>query len=123
VTAAEIGNPATYLGQPIDATTILMRYTRTGDANVDGTTNVLDFALLAANFNNAGTRWGRGDFNYDGTTNIGDFSLLAANFNLAVPADSSRPAAAAAAPKAKAAFSEQKIESQSLWNELAGEPV
>lgn len=59
---------------------VLVRLTRTGDANLDGTTNISDFAALAANFNTAG-RWDNGDFDYSGTVNISDFSLLAANFN------------------------------------------
>jgi hypothetical protein len=58
----------------------LVRLTRTGDANVDGVTDIGDFAVLAANFNVAG-RWDNGDFDYNGQIDIGDFSLLAANFN------------------------------------------
>jgi len=61
-------------------------HTRYGDANLDGTTNIGDFSVLASNFNSAGG-WPQGDFNYDGTVNIGDFSLLASNFNL-IAADS-----------------------------------
>jgi len=57
-----------------------------GDANVDRSVNIADFALLAANFNLASS-WGTGDFNYDQVTNIADFALLAGNFNLTVPAD------------------------------------
>jgi hypothetical protein len=59
---------------------VLVRLTRTGDANVDGITNIADFAKLSASFNQPGL-WDNGDFNYDGQVNISDFSLLAANFN------------------------------------------
>ena len=86
VEASDIGSPPTYAGEPIDATTLLIAYTRQGDANLDRVTNIADFAILGANFNTLG-RWARGDFNYDGTVGIADFSLLAANFNLNVPAD------------------------------------
>jgi hypothetical protein len=89
VEASDIGSPATFNGEPIDATTVLFRFTRQGDANLDRITNVLDFALLGANFNLPG-RWFTGDFNFSGTTNIQDFALLAANFNIAVPADFGR---------------------------------
>ena len=85
--ADQIGSPASFLGQSIDATATLVRYTRAGDANLDGTTNIGDFSLLAANFNVAGKGWVGGDFNYDGITNIGDFSLLAGNFNQAAAGD------------------------------------
>jgi hypothetical protein len=80
VSATDIGSPTTYLGEPIDATTVLIRYTRAGDANLDGITNIGDFSIVGANFNQAG-RWATGDVNYDGQVNIGDFSLVAANFN------------------------------------------
>jgi len=78
--------PATFLGQTIDNTTVLIRTTLLGDANLDGTVNIGDFSQLAASFNLATNKWAKGDFNYDGTTNIGDFSLLASNFNLTLAA-------------------------------------
>jgi hypothetical protein len=70
----------TFMGQEVDGSTVLVRYTRLGDANLDGTTGIGDFSLLGANFNTAGN-WAQGDFNYDGNVDIGDFSLLASNFN------------------------------------------
>jgi hypothetical protein len=81
-----------FLGQTVALSDVLLRYVRYGDANLSGTVNIGDFAILASNFN-LGGRWGTGDFNYDGTVNIGDFSLLAANFNLGVPGDLPRGAA------------------------------
>lgn len=71
---------ATYLGLPVDATTVLVRFTLSGDTNLSGTVDINDFAFLAANFNQPG-RWATGDVDYSGTVNISDFSLLAANFN------------------------------------------
>ena len=86
--------PATFLGQTVDDSTVLVRYTLLGDGNVDGTVNIGDFAFLASNFNLPGD-WVDGDFNYNGTVNIADFSLLAANFNKSMPADATlhRPGA------------------------------
>lgn len=81
----------TFFGVPIDADSVLFRYTVSGDANIDGIANITDFAFLAANFNQPG-RWATGDFNYDGLVNINDFSLLAANFNQTVPGDLPRGA-------------------------------
>lgn len=78
--ASDIGSPATFLGQPIDSTSLLMRLTLYGDTNLDAIVNVTDFSTVAANFNLAG-RWSKGDFNYDGIVNIADFSMLASNFN------------------------------------------
>jgi hypothetical protein len=59
-----------------------VRYTRYGDANLDGTANLTDFNRLAANFGASNTLWGQGNFNYDGQTNLLDFNLLAGNFGL-----------------------------------------
>lgn len=56
-----------------------------GDANIDGTTNINDFATLASLFNATGTNWLTADFNTDGRTDISDFAILAANFNQSVP--------------------------------------
>ena len=66
---------------------MLVRQTFSGDANLDGTVNALDFARLASNFGgSSGKLWTQGDFNYDGVTNTADFTALASNFNLALPA-------------------------------------
>ena len=60
-----------------------MRYTWSGDANLDGLVNALDFNALASNFGGAsGKLWNQGDFNYDGVTNTLDFNALASNFNV-----------------------------------------
>ena len=79
-------------GMNVDGTTVLLRRTYTGDANLDRTVNISDFSRLATNFNAPGT-WFNGDFNYDGTVGIGDFSLLASNFNKTLSASVARPGA------------------------------
>lgn len=81
VAASEVVND-TFAGGTITVgrSSIYLAYTLLGDANIDRTVNISDFALLAAAFNTSGS-WSNGDFNYDGVVNIGDFSLLASNFN------------------------------------------
>lgn len=74
--------PATYAGQQVDNTSVLVGFTRYGDANLDGTVNLSDFNALASSFGQSGKFWSNGDFNYDGTVNLSDFNLLAANFGL-----------------------------------------
>ena len=71
----------TFDGQSVDPTTVLIRYTVNGDANLDGKVNALDFNALATNFGAAsGGFWSQGDFNYDGIVNTADFTAMAVNF-------------------------------------------
>lgn len=92
-TEAALGAGNTFLGLPVDDSAVLVRYTRLGDADLSGTTDIDDFGRLAANFNGTDTGWSKGDFNYSGGTDIDDFGLLAANFNLGVAGLAGRPAA------------------------------
>jgi hypothetical protein len=84
--ASALGISGTFVGQPFDNTSLLIRYTFAGDANLDGKVNALDFNALASNFGGAsGKFWNQGDFNYDGVTNTLDFTVLGSNFNQALP--------------------------------------
>ena len=62
---------------------VLVKLTRSGDANVDNTVNVNDLGILAQNYNNnTGTAtWDQGDFNKDGNVNVNDLGILAQNYN------------------------------------------
>ena len=71
-----------FLGRPVQAGDTVVRYTRYGDANVDGTVSLADFNALAANFGSTAAVWRQGDFNYDRLVNLADFNLLAGNFGL-----------------------------------------
>lgn len=78
--AGETGFGGVFNGHTLDSTSLIIRYTLLGDADLSGSVNIGDFSRLGAGFNLPG-RWATGDFNLDGTVGIGDFSLLAANFN------------------------------------------
>lgn len=94
--ATEIGSPTTFGGLAIDNSSVVIRYTLAGDANLDRVVNITDFSVLAASFNQPGA-WVKGDFDYNGTINISDFSLLAANFNKSLAASlPERPSLSAA---------------------------
>ena len=58
---------------------VLVRATRVGDLNLDGSVTISDFLGLASNFGGAGG-WQEGDLNGDGTISISDFLGLASNF-------------------------------------------
>jgi len=64
---------------------VLIRYTRIGDLNLDGTVTISDFLDLASHFNTVGgATWQMGDVNYDGSVTISDFIDLASNFGQGV---------------------------------------
>jgi hypothetical protein len=77
----------TFGSETVDATSVLVRLTKAGDANLDGTINFSDLLALAKNYNAAGTTWTKGDFNYDGTVNFGDLLTLAKNYNSVAPSE------------------------------------
>ncbi|MCS7033439.1 MAG: proprotein convertase P-domain-containing protein, partial [Phycisphaerae bacterium] len=116
--------PATFLGEVVDATTVLVRFTLAGDANFDGLVNLADFAALGASFNTAGD-WFQGNFNYDGLIDLSDFALLAANFNQSLPGGAPRPSGGSLSslPSSRpiALFSDRRIDRQTVIDDvLAG---
>ena len=70
----------TFNGITIDNSTVVIRYTFAGDANLDLKVDTTDFTQLALHFNQTSSTWFNGDFNYDGTVNALDFNILASNF-------------------------------------------
>jgi len=64
----------------LDGTNVVVKYTYTGDANLDGKVDTLDFNSLAANFGGTGKVWTQADFNFDGVVDTLDFNNLASNF-------------------------------------------
>jgi hypothetical protein len=77
-----------FRGENVDGTTVLARFTFSGDDNLDGSVDFLDLARLAQSYNvTDGTRsWPNGDFNYDGNVDFLDLAKLAQNYNTALGA-------------------------------------
>jgi hypothetical protein len=74
-------------GVNVQPNSVLIGYTYSGDANLDGKVNAIDFNALAANYGAASAKlWINGDFNYDGAVNSLDFTALGQNFNRSMPA-------------------------------------
>jgi hypothetical protein len=77
----------TYSGQSLDATSIVLRFTSKGDANLDGIVGSTDFNVLVSGFGtNINALWTQGDFNFDSRVNTLDFNSLAGNFGTVVAA-------------------------------------
>ncbi|HEY1685606.1 MAG TPA: dockerin type I repeat-containing protein, partial [Tepidisphaeraceae bacterium] len=66
----------TFENQPITSTSVLIRPTWYGDANLDGVVDATDLALLNAGEAGGLTGWQNGDFNYDGKINADDLALF-----------------------------------------------
>jgi hypothetical protein len=67
-------------GQSVDATSVLVRLTRLGDADLDGEVGFADFQRMERGFGLSEQTWASGDFNYDGKVDIADFKLLYDNY-------------------------------------------
>jgi fibronectin-binding autotransporter adhesin len=77
------GGTATFLNQKADASTILVRITLGGDANLDGAVGFPDLVKVAQNYDNSsGTAtWSQGDFDYDGNVGFSDLVVVAQNYD------------------------------------------
>jgi autotransporter-associated beta strand protein len=86
------GQTAVWMGRTVDHTSVLMRYTLAGDANLDGAVDFADLVRLAQNYDRtlSGTAaedwWYHGDFTYDGIVGFADLVTLAQNYEASLAA-------------------------------------
>lgn len=101
--------PALFAGQQIDATSVLVRHTLYGDADLNRAVDSDDFNRLAGSFGMPSINWALGNFNFDASVTSDDFNLLSTNFGqslsgpegvLGVAANPRVPEVAAVAPRA-----------------------
>ena len=65
----------------VDADSLIVRTTLSGDADLDGTVNLNDLIRLANNYGtNTGLNWSDGDFDYSGGVDLNDLIRLANNY-------------------------------------------
>jgi hypothetical protein len=68
---------ALWEGQTVDATTVLVKYTYLGDANLDGLIDGADYGVIDNCVQFPGTSgYVNGDFNYDGVIDGADYGLI-----------------------------------------------
>jgi hypothetical protein len=95
---ASVLNKTTFGGVAVDSSSVLVRYTLGGDANLDGTVDFNDLVKLSQHYNGPGD-WEDGDFNYDGMVDFDDQVILGQNYNTSLPAGASPVFAVAAVPE------------------------
>ena len=71
-----------YGSETIDGSTVIVKYTYGGDANLDGKLNVDDYGKIDFNVPLGITGWFNGDFNYDGKLNVDDYGII--DFNVGI---------------------------------------
>ncbi len=76
---------ATLAGQSVDSTSLLVKFTYGGDANLDGQVDISDLGSLATAWQTSAP-WTGGDFDYSGFVDISDLGILATNWQLGVGA-------------------------------------
>jgi hypothetical protein len=95
--ALPLGPYLTFHGETVDDTSILMAFTRTGDANLDGVVNDDDVTILSAFYapGVANPNWALGDFDYNGFVDDDDVTLLGAFYDPSAPPIMGTPAGVA----------------------------
>jgi hypothetical protein len=71
---------ASFSGETVDATAVLIKFTYTGDADLDGHLTTSDYFLIDAGYLNAAHAWAHGDFDFSGPVNGDDYFWLDSNF-------------------------------------------
>jgi hypothetical protein len=78
-----LGPYTAFHGKAVDDTSILIAFTRTGDANLDGVLNDDDVTIVNAAYAPGVPQpsWGLGDFDYNGFVDDDDVTLLGAFYD------------------------------------------
>jgi hypothetical protein len=89
--ASAIPGLTVFMGNPVDSTSVLIKYTYEGDTDLDGDVDIADLGRLATSWQNFGG-WINGDFDYSGFVDVNDLGKLATNWqdgvgNPLAPAD------------------------------------
>jgi len=79
-TDPKVGGKATFEGEAVDETAVLVKFTWGGDANLDGVVDANDYDVIDKMFlfqpvpDNMG--WWTGDFTYDGVIDANDYDRI-----------------------------------------------
>jgi len=75
------GDGASFAGEQITRSAVLVRYTYYGDTDFNGVVNFDDYSRTDGGFNSARSGWLNGDFDGNGVVNFDDYSLIDLAFN------------------------------------------
>src|SRR5689334_11591532 len=75
------GASATFDGEWLDNSMVLVKYTYYGDADFNGKVNFDDYVKTDNGFNNHLSGWLNGDFDGNGVVNFDDYVLIDLAFN------------------------------------------
>jgi hypothetical protein len=91
-----LGSYSSFRGQTVDESSVLMAFTRTGDANLDGVVNDDDVTIVGATYAPGMPQpsWALGDFDYNGFVDDDDVTLLGAFYDPSAPPLAVSPTAA-----------------------------
>jgi hypothetical protein len=101
-----LGPYSSFRGVTLDDTSVLMAYTRTGDANLDGVVNDDDVTIVSATYAPGVPQphWALGDFDYNGFVDDDDVTLLGAFYDPSATPIHGSPANVAAVPEPASYF-------------------
>jgi hypothetical protein len=111
-----------FAGEDVDEDDILVRYTKNGDANLDGVVNNNDITILAGFYRpgQVGRHWHQADFNYDGFTDNNDITILAGFYKPDEPPVAPVKRAAESETPVSVAFAHKPSRSSKpRWREIA----
>jgi len=99
-----LGPYTSFRGQPVDDTSLLLTYARTGDANLDGVVNDDDVTIVGATYAPGVPQpsWALGDFDYNGFVDDDDVTLLGTFYDpnaILLPATAQGQSTVAAVPE------------------------
>ena len=80
--ALPLGSYTTFAGQTVGSSSILIKFTRGADADLDGIVGNSDVTIVGGKFGAAGSgQWYFGDFDYSGSCDNADVTALGGLFN------------------------------------------
>src|SRR5436189_3171835 len=84
--ALPLGSYTTFAGQTVGSASILIKFTRGADADLDGIVGNSDVTIVGGKFGAAGSgEWYFGDFDYSGSCDNADVTALGGLFNPSAP--------------------------------------